>query len=134
VAELPPIRPLFTLSNDSKQMGQPIIAFTRDDYNKGLGSVLIDAKDDAQAISSFLAEYKHSPETLRSYAKEVERLLLWCIYVAKVNISSLRRNHFLQYQDFLKHPTPKKFGVVLMLADKIKMDLLMKIGDRSLKD
>jgi site-specific recombinase XerD len=108
VPNLEPIRPLFILSNNPEQMGQSIVAFTRDDYNKKLGSALIDAKDDTQAISSFLSEYKHSPETLRSYAKEIERLLLWCIHVAKVNISSLRRNHFLQYQDFLKHPTPKK--------------------------
>ncbi|MFZ2314427.1 MAG: hypothetical protein WAW86_02050 [Gammaproteobacteria bacterium] len=61
---------------------------------------MIDAKDDAEAISTFLREYKDSPETLRSYAKEIERLLLWCIYIAKVNISSLRRNHLLDYQDF----------------------------------
>jgi site-specific recombinase XerD len=108
VANLDSIRPLFILKNDAKQMGKSIIAFAHDDYNKELGSALIDAKDDAQAISSFLSEYKHSPETLRSYAKEIERLLLWCIHAAKVNISSLRRDHFLQYQDFLKHPTPKK--------------------------
>lgn len=134
MTKLEPIRPLFILKNDAEQMGKGIIAFAHDDYNKELGSALIDAKDDAQAISSFLSEHKQSPETLRSYAKEIERLLLWCIHMVKVNISSLRRDHFLQYQDFLKHPAPKKFGVVLMLADKIKMALLMKIGDHSLKD
>lgn len=108
MANFEPIRPLFILDHDAEQMGKSIIAFARDDYNKELGSALIDAKDDAQAISSFLSEYKDSPETLRSYAKEIERLLLWCIHVTKVNISSLRRDHFLQYQDFLKHPKPKK--------------------------
>jgi site-specific recombinase XerD len=102
------IKPLFILNNTPEVMGQSIINFTRDDYNKELGTALIDAKDDAEAISSFLSEYKDSPQTLRSYAKEIERLLLWCIHVSKVNISSLRRNHFLQYQDFLKHPTPNK--------------------------
>jgi hypothetical protein len=45
---------------------------------------------------------------LRSYAKEIERLLLWCIHVGKVNISSLHREHLSKYQDFLKNPTPKK--------------------------
>lgn len=101
------IRPLFIMS-DSRQMGASIIQFTHDDYNKELGSALIDAHNDAEAISSFLNEYRDSPETLRSYSKEIERLLLWCIHVAKINISSLRRDHFLDYQQFLKNPIPKE--------------------------
>ncbi len=102
------IKPLFTLAESTDDIARDIIQFAYDDYNKELGSALIDAKNDAEAISTFLREYKDSRETLRSYAKEVERLLLWCIHVAKVNISSLRRNHLTKYQDFLKNPTPKK--------------------------
>ena len=80
-----------------------------DNYNKDMiSNTLIDAKNDAEAILSFLNEYKDSPETLRSYVKEIERLLLWCIHVAKINISSLRREHLLQYQSFLKKPAPAK--------------------------
>jgi site-specific recombinase XerD len=101
------IQPLFILSATAEKMGKSIIQFTSDNYNKELGTALIDAKDDAEAISTFLLEYKDSAETLRSYAKEIERLLLWCIHIAKVNISSLRRNHLLSYQDFLKDPEPK---------------------------
>jgi len=108
MAQLEPIRPLFILTDDASKMGKSIVEFTQDDYNKELGSALISAKDDAEAISVFLSEFKDSPETLRSYSKEIERLLLWCIHVAKVNISSLRRDHLLEYQSFLKHPTPKK--------------------------
>lgn len=103
-----PIQPLFILTDNPEQMGQAIIRFARDDYNKELGTALIDANDDAGAISVFLQEYKDSPETLRSYTKEIERLLLWCIHIAKVNISSLRRDHLLEYQGFLKNPQPKK--------------------------
>ena len=103
-----PIRPLFNLSENPEHMGEKIIEFSKDDYNKELGAAIIDARNDAQAISSFLREYKESPETLRSYAKEIERLLLWCIHVSKINISSLRRDHLLDYQDFLKNPEPKK--------------------------
>lgn len=102
------IKPLFHLADNADNMGQAIIKFTSDDYNKEIGNSLIDAKDDAQAISAFLREYKESPETLRSYAKEVERLLLWCIHIAKTNISSLRRTHLQEYQNFLKNPEPKK--------------------------
>lgn len=108
MGKIEPIQPLFILLDAPEKMGKAIIQFTRDDYNKELGSALIDAKDDAEAISIFLREYKDSPETLRSYAKEIERLLLWCIHIAKVNISSLRRDHLLTYQDFLKNPAPKK--------------------------
>src|SRR3990167_8000672 len=96
------VKPLFHLAQQSEAMGEAIIAFTTDDYNKELGHALIEANNDAQAISAFLREYKESPETLRSYAKEVERLLLWCIHIAKINISSLRRTHLQTYQTFLK--------------------------------
>lgn len=103
-----PIQPLFILAETQDKFDSGIIQFAGDDYNKELGATLIDAKDDTEAISTFLREYKDSPETLRSYAKEIERLLLWCIHVARINVSSLRRNHLLDYQDFLKNPTPKK--------------------------
>jgi hypothetical protein len=93
MANQTPIKPLFILAEGAKNMAKCIVRFTCDDYNKELGAALIDAKNDAEAISTFLNEYKESEETLRSYAKEVERLLLWCIHVAKINISSLRRNH-----------------------------------------
>lgn len=103
------VQPLFILVNTHENMGDSIIKFTRDNYNKKSGySSLIDAKNDAEAISVFLREYKDSAETLRSYAKEIERLLLWCIHIGKTNISSLRRNHLLDYQEFLKNPAPKK--------------------------
>ncbi|MDP1574947.1 MAG: tyrosine-type recombinase/integrase [Coxiellaceae bacterium] len=104
----PFIKPLFHISQDSEKMGEDIIQFTNDDYNKELGHALIEANNDAEAIGAFLREYRESPETLRSYAKEVERLLLWCIHIAKINISSLRRTHLQVYQEFLKNPQPTK--------------------------
>lgn len=102
------IKPLFKFTQQSDNMGAAIIDFAHDDYNKELGQALIEANNDGEAISAFLREYKESKETLRSYAKEVERLLLWCIYIAKINISSLRRTHLQAYQDFLKNPEPQK--------------------------
>ncbi len=102
------IKPLFILSDSIETLGKDIIQFTQDNYNKEDGTALIDAKTDAEAISTFLREYHDSPETLRSYSKEIERLFLWCIHVAKINISSLRRDHLLDYQAFLQNPLPKK--------------------------
>ncbi len=102
------IKPLFLPVDKGFSINHLILQFAKDDYNKAIGEALIGAGNDAEAIAVFLQEYKDSPETLRSYAKEVERLLLWCIHVAKVNISSLRRNHLTEYQEFLKNPEPKK--------------------------
>lgn len=102
------IKPLFTLLDDVETMGGDIMTIISDDYNKSIGHTLIDAKNDADAIATFLKEYQSSPETLRSYAKEVERLLLWCRHVGKKNISSLRRDDLQAYQTFLQKPTPKK--------------------------
>ena len=102
------IKPLFLPVDKGFSINHLILQFAKDDYNKAMGKALIGADNDAEAIGIFLQEYKDSPETLRSYAKEVERLLLWCIHVAKVNISSLRRNHLTEYQEFLKNPEPKK--------------------------
>ena len=94
------------MPEDISNIGSHVIQFAKDDYNKAIGDSLIDAKNDAEAISSFLLEFRDSPLTLQSYAKEIERLLLWCVHVAKLNISSLRRNDLMMYQDFLKNPEP----------------------------
>jgi site-specific recombinase XerD len=102
------IKPLFSLVEPSHQMGKVLLSFIDDNYNKDTNTALIDATNDAEAISSFLNEYKEASETLRSYAKEIERLLLWCMHVAKTNISSLRRDHLISYQTFLSQPLPKK--------------------------
>ena len=102
------IQPLFLFPESSDSMGEQIIQFTDGNYNKADGITFIDAKNDAEAISAFLHEFRDSPETLRSYAKEIERLLLWCIHKGKTNISSLNRNHLIDYQAFIKNPQPKK--------------------------
>lgn len=115
-----PIKPLFLPIEDSNTMGNQIIQFAKDNYNKAIGESLIDAKNDAEAISIFLNEFCDSPLTLRSYAKEIERLLLWCIHIAHVNISSLKRNNLVEYQAFLKNPQPRKVWCGPKLARQLK--------------
>ena len=102
-----PITPLFTTMSNVADMGNLTTDLIIDDYNKKSGQALIDAKTDGEAIITFLNEYKDSPATIKSYAKEIERLLLWCIHIGNVNISSIKREHILAYQDFLKSPMPK---------------------------
>jgi len=102
------ITPLFTAMNPIDNMGKLTFVSADDNYNRKSGVALIDAKTDAEALAAFLNEYKDSPATIKSYAKEIERLLLWCIHIGKVNISSLKRDHIIAYQDFLKSPAPKQ--------------------------
>lgn len=66
----------------------------------------ISANTDFEAIQEFLTEYRHSPATLRSYTKECERLLLWSIYVRGKALSSLSRDDFVFYMEFLDNPQP----------------------------
>ena len=113
------IKPLFVMPNQAEQMSNELIIFN-DDTSHELSEMLIDAKNDAQAIAIFLKEYKDSPSTLKSYAKEIERLLLWCIHISKINITDMRREHLLDYQAFLKKPSPKKLWCGPSVAKRTK--------------
>jgi len=67
----------------------------------------ISATNDLQAIQSWLAEFAKSPQTLRSYRKEAERLLLWALIEKQKPFSSLTRDDLRYYQQFLADPQPK---------------------------
>jgi integrase len=66
----------------------------------------IAADDDVAAIGLWLAEYRDSPNTFRSYRKEAERLLLWATQVRGKAVSSLTREDVLAYEAFLAAPLP----------------------------
>ncbi len=66
----------------------------------------IKASNDLEAIQSWLAEFATSPQTLRSYRKEAERLLLWSLIEKQKPLSSLTRDDLRDYQYFLSNPTP----------------------------
>lgn len=59
-----------------------------------------------EAIYNFLLEYKDSKETLKSYTKELERLILWCKINCKIEILNLTREDIINYQEFLAMPKP----------------------------
>lgn len=105
-SQLAPILPLFLSIETSPNMGNRIVTFNTNNYNKATGISFINAKNDAEAISTFLSEYSGSPATLQAYAKEIERLLLWCTHIGKTNISSLKRDDLLAYQKFIIKPQP----------------------------
>ena len=66
----------------------------------------IEADTDIAAIACFLAEYDRSPGTARIYARECERLLLWAVHECGKPFSSLSRQDFEGYLNFLADPQP----------------------------
>lgn len=66
----------------------------------------INAETDWQAIQCWLNEFYDSPQTLRNYRKEAERLLLWSINQRRKALSDLSREDFQLYQEFLVDPQP----------------------------
>jgi len=104
------ISPLFIQDGKSVKFQHNLIRFDGDGYNRATDSKqLINAESDAEVISAFLDEYKDSPNTLSSYAKEIERLLLWCIHVSDTGLTELTREDIVQYESFITDPEP--FGL-----------------------
>lgn len=78
----------------------------------------IDADTDQDAIQAFLAEYQDAPATLRTYTKECERLLIWAILYLNKPISSMTRDDFATYIEFLKAPDPEWCGIKISKSSK----------------
>jgi integrase len=68
----------------------------------------IHAPDDGVAVRCFLQEYRSSTGTHKVYAKECERLLLWCWNVHRKAFSDLDRTDFEAYFSFLMDPQPSE--------------------------
>lgn len=71
-----------------------------------LAQLQIAARTDLEAVRSFLDEYSGSPGTQRIYTKECERLLLWALAERRKPLSSLNRQDFEAYLEFLGDPQP----------------------------
>jgi integrase len=97
-----PIRPL-----DSIQV--PISLNGHNGENRANKSNLqIQADTDVEAIRCFLSEYDRSPGTLRIYQRETERLILWALVECGKPFSSLNRQDFEGYLNFLADPQPSR--------------------------
>jgi integrase/recombinase XerD len=66
------------------------------------------AGNDLEAIQAWLAEFHDSPQTLRAYRKEAERLLLWALMELGKPLSSLTREDCVRYEAFLADPQPPR--------------------------
>lgn len=67
----------------------------------------ISATNDLQAIQTWLLEFANSSQTLRTYRKESERLLLWSLIERQRAFSDLTRDDLRDYQTFMTNPEPK---------------------------
>lgn len=67
------------------------------------------AENDLDALNVWLGEYRHSPQTFRTYRKEAERLLLWSVMALGKPLSSLRREDLMAYEDFIANPQPAMY-------------------------
>ena len=76
--------------------------------NRGEGHCQLGATDDLSAVHAWLNEFVDSPQTLRSYRKEAERLLLWCWLERGKALSDLQREDLQRYQQFLQSPLPQE--------------------------
>ncbi|QOR40866.1 site-specific integrase [Billgrantia diversa] len=70
----------------------------------------IAAGSDAEAVAQWLAEFRASPQTLRAYRREAERLLLWLGREGR-SLTELRRHDLDAYEAFLAAPSPHQLWV-----------------------
>jgi integrase/recombinase XerD len=64
----------------------------------------LSAQNDLQAIAAWLRGFESSPSTHRAYAKEAQRLLLWCFFERGKAVSDLGADDLLDYFAFLTSP------------------------------
>ncbi|GHA86762.1 site-specific integrase [Modicisalibacter luteus] len=65
----------------------------------------IPAQDDFEAVGHWLAEYAASPQTVRAYRKEAERLMLWLVD-KRLGLRDVDRRWLEAYEKFLAAPHP----------------------------
>lgn len=68
----------------------------------------IRASNDVEALERWLDEYFDKATTFRSYKKEGERFLVWCVKKQNCKLADLMRDDVEAYVNFLKDPQPKE--------------------------
>jgi site-specific recombinase XerD len=77
------------------------LAGEQGDFRSHMANTL-GAKNDLEAVNTWLSRYQEKPSTQRSYRKETERFLLWCAQELKKPLSSVTSPDCQKYRDFLK--------------------------------
>lgn len=71
---------------------------------------LIPARNDYDAVEAYLVKHQGEPKTHRSYRKELERFLLWCVAERGVALSSVLTEDCEAYKAFLASPDERWVG------------------------
>ncbi|ALM54629.1 tyrosine-type recombinase/integrase [Halomonas huangheensis] len=87
----------------------PTVAEGRGHQPAPFGAAIL-ANSDAEAVAAWLQEYRASPQTLRSYRREAERLLLW-LDSRDMRLCELRRPHLDEFEAFLADPQPHHYWI-----------------------
>lgn len=66
----------------------------------------LDARNDYEALLTWLSLWPDSSATRRAYRKEAERFLAWAVIERAKAISSLKTEDCIAYRDFLANPQP----------------------------
>lgn len=101
---------------------EPLFRYWWDDTagKRGAGyiDIVVDSKRlrflsdlDLQLAKAFLEEYRLNKATFITFAKEVERFLLWC-ELAEVRLEDIQSTETVDYMEFLDKPTPQKLWCV----------------------
>lgn len=77
----------------------------RHGYLRASGPNTLGAESDAQAVQAWLSTYADRPKTWDAYKREIERVWLWALLVARKSLSSLTSQDAAQYKAFLAAPT-----------------------------
>lgn len=63
-----------------------------------------DSLEDYQLASEFLYSYRGSPDTFKTYRRELEHFLLWCWMIEKRSLAKVARTHIESYVEFAQQP------------------------------
>lgn len=96
----------------------PVWLSGTDGVNRSPAFCFISARNDLEAINSFLNRYKGQGHTERAYRKELERFILWCALVACKPMSSLLVDDCEAYKNFLRAPLPEFCGARTVKTSK----------------
>lgn len=78
--------------------------------NRNRSFCLISAKNDLEAIHAYLYKFRDKPPTFRSYRKELERFLLWCVCYQRTSLSDVLLEECEAYKDFIALPPSSWIG------------------------
>lgn len=70
----------------------------------------IRARHDAEAVEQWLNEYLDSPQTLRAYQREAQRLLLWLGH-QQMTLKVVDREVLGHFEEFLADPQPNTYWI-----------------------